>query len=49
MKKSLNTDKQCVGKIIIYIENIRQSLEHENVKSYEHWKIPFQQSLQLRS
>ena len=35
MKKSLATDKQCVGKILSYIENIRQSLDHENVKSYE--------------
>ena len=35
MKKSLNTDKQCVGKILRYIGNIRQSLDHENVKSYE--------------
>ena len=35
MKKSLETDKQCVGKILGYIQNIRQSLDHESVKSYE--------------
>ena len=35
MKKSLDTDKQCVGKILRYIGNIRQSLDHESVKSYE--------------
>ena len=35
MKKSLNSDKQCISKILKYIEHIRQSLDHENVKSYE--------------
>jgi len=35
VKKSLDTDKQCVGKILSYVENIRQSLDHESVKSYE--------------
>jgi|GEM_PF-692743 len=35
VKKSLTTDKQCISKILKYIENIRQSLDHENVKSYE--------------
>jgi uncharacterized protein with HEPN domain len=35
VKKSLNTDKQCVEKILKYIQNIRQALDHESVKSYE--------------
>ena len=35
MKKSMNIDKQCVEKILRYIQNIRQSLDHEKVKSYE--------------
>ena len=35
MKKSINTDKQCVAKILRYIQNIRSSLEYENIKSYK--------------
>ena len=35
MKNSLAIDKQCVGKIIRYIQNIEQVLAQEDVKSFE--------------
>jgi len=35
VKKSLDVDKQCAAKILKYIANIRNCLDHEKVISYE--------------